>query len=726
MSIEALNCRCCGGVLNVNSSLCVCDYCGTTNFVSSTASKYVNQLNRANKLRQEREFDKAARIYDIILGENAPTADILWLRTLCEYGIEYVPDPVSDRFFPTLHRISEESILKYHSYIEALSLADNEEKESLQNEAEYINTIQNEYLNIAANEAPYDAFICYKETDEETGEKTEDVELASTLYKDLTARGFKVFFAKETLKTKLSIDYEPYIFAALKSSKAMIVLGTKAEYFMSVWVKNEWGRFLKLMQDDENKQMFFACDDPEKLPRAFATKQAQLLGKKNALKNLADNVEDYLREKCKYSLSKEEMYERAVKHLESGDKSGINEYVEKMTTQFPNYAPGYWVKVLNTFKATPSTITSKSADLYSDPDFYMAVNLAEGDLKEEYKKIAEICSNNLKAQRDFDKAIREKAADYVNNYEESESAQKKNEIIDNLIGSEEVFNYFFKRSRWSAAIGYMLIILGAYVFTFTDFAISELQYTYAFLRTEEPKRFLTIRILVSIPFILAGTVILLSYNLILGIITTSVIALFMMIPAITHEGGILYVLAILLPLGLYMFNKNAVFTITNKMVNKYREQMTQACLSMRNDLEELHKAVSSDASAEMYKYAENFLEQYKEENIISSPIEIKEDIFNGELEKLNDIYESAQGRYMKYVEVIYPPEEEYERFPKKDSVLSIIALILSAIPIVGTLLAVIDLVHDKYNLDLHRMSYFAIMASTMMALALVITSNLLY
>ena len=147
---------------------------------------------------------------------------------------------------------------------------------------------------------------------------------------------------------------------------------------------------------------------------------------------------------------------------------------------------------------------------------------------------------------------------------------------------------------------------------------------------------------------------------------------------------------------------------------------------MRNDLEELHKAVSSDASAEMYKYAENFLEQYKEENKISSPIEIKEDIFDGELEKLNDIYESAQGRYMKYVEVIYPPEEKYERFPKKDSVLSIIALILSAIPIVGTLLAVIDLVHDKYDLDLHRMSYFAIMASTMMALALVITSNLLY
>ena len=219
MNIEALNCRCCGGVLNVKSSLCVCDYCGTTNFISDVASKYINQLNRANKLRQEREFDNAARIYDVILEENAPTADILWLRTLCEYGIEYVPDPVSDKYFPTLHRINDESILTYQSYIDALSLADKEQKKTLQKEAEYINTIQNEYLHIAEHEAPYDVFICYKETDEATGEKTEDVELAQSLYEDLTGRGFKVFFAKETLKTKLSIDYEPYIFAALKSSK---------------------------------------------------------------------------------------------------------------------------------------------------------------------------------------------------------------------------------------------------------------------------------------------------------------------------------------------------------------------------------------------------------------------------------------------------------------------------------------------------------------------------
>ena len=117
---ENLNCRCCGGILDTNSNLCVCKYCGTTNFVSNVASKYITQLNRANKLRQECEFDNAARIYDTILEENEPTADILWFRTLCEYGIEYVPDPVTEKYFPTLHRINDESILEYGSFKQAI------------------------------------------------------------------------------------------------------------------------------------------------------------------------------------------------------------------------------------------------------------------------------------------------------------------------------------------------------------------------------------------------------------------------------------------------------------------------------------------------------------------------------------------------------------------------------------------------------------------------------
>ena len=92
------------------------------------------------------------------------------------------------------------------------------------------------------------------------------------------------------------MDYEPYIFAALKSARAMAVIGTKAEYFTSVWVKNEWGRFLKLMKKDPGKQVFFACDDPEELPRAFANIQAQILGKEEAIRNLAVNIRVFLKD----------------------------------------------------------------------------------------------------------------------------------------------------------------------------------------------------------------------------------------------------------------------------------------------------------------------------------------------------------------------------------------------------------------------------------------------
>jgi hypothetical protein len=186
---ETLNCRCCGGVLDVKGSLCVCKFCGATNFISLVASKNINQLNRANKLRQEREFDNAARIYDVILVENDPTADILWYRTLCEYGIEYVPDPVSDKYFPTLHRIKDESIFNCKYFNQALELAEGTQKETLLKEAKYIDEVQRKYLNIAANEDPYDVFICYKETDLDTGEKTEDVELAEELYNELTLKG---------------------------------------------------------------------------------------------------------------------------------------------------------------------------------------------------------------------------------------------------------------------------------------------------------------------------------------------------------------------------------------------------------------------------------------------------------------------------------------------------------------------------------------------------------
>ena len=294
MNVEALSCQCCGAPLKLGNSVCTCDYCGTTNIVSGSTGKYIDLLNRANKLRQQCEFDRAFRVYDEILAENGSFVDVLWAQTLCEYGIEYVQDPTSGRYMPTLHRIKDESILNSDSFNEAVSMADDAQKAELKNAAMEIAKIQDDYLNIAAGEKPYDVFICYKETDDETEKRTEDSDIALKLYKKLESYGLKVFFSRITLQDKLGVNYEPYIFAALKSATVMTVIGTKPEYFSAVWVRNEWSRFYKLRELNERKLMLFACNDVDDLPPVFRQKQAQLLTEPDAIENLSENIRDYV------------------------------------------------------------------------------------------------------------------------------------------------------------------------------------------------------------------------------------------------------------------------------------------------------------------------------------------------------------------------------------------------------------------------------------------------
>ena len=294
MNVEALSCQCCGAPLKLGNSVCTCEYCGTTNIVSGSTGKYIDLLNRANKLRQQCEFDRAFRVYDEILAENGSYVDVLWAQTLCEYGIEYVQDPTSGKYMPTLHRIKDESILNSESFIEAVGMADDAQKAELKSAAMEIAKIQEDYLSIAAGEKPYDVFICYKETDDETGERTRDSDIAYKLYEQLGRYGLKVFFSRVTLQDKLGVNYEPYIFAALKSATVMAVIGTKADYFSAVWVRNEWARFYKLRESNDRKLMFFACNDIEDLPPVFRQKQAQLLSEPDAVENMAENIRDYV------------------------------------------------------------------------------------------------------------------------------------------------------------------------------------------------------------------------------------------------------------------------------------------------------------------------------------------------------------------------------------------------------------------------------------------------
>ena len=268
-------CKMCGGSLEFEpgDTIGVCDSCGTKQTLPRLDSdRRANLYDRANHFRRNNEFDKAAGIYEQILNEEPTDAEAYWSLVLCRYGIEYVEDPATHKRVPTINRTQFTSIYDDEDYKSALQNAGGYQRSLYEEEASTINEIQKGILAISQMEEPFDVFICYKETDA-NGRRTPDSVLANDLYHQLIQEGFKVFFARITLEDKLGTAYEPYIFAALNSAKVMVVLGTKPEYFNAAWVKNEWSRYLSLVNQSGGKKVLIPAYrdmDPYDLPEEFS------------------------------------------------------------------------------------------------------------------------------------------------------------------------------------------------------------------------------------------------------------------------------------------------------------------------------------------------------------------------------------------------------------------------------------------------------------------------
>lgn len=288
-------CKMCGGTLEIenNDSVGVCEYCGTKQTLPRLDNdKRANMYERAGQFRRANDFDKAMSIYEQILTEDANDAEAYWSVVLCRYGIEYVEDQRTKKRIPTVNRAQYVSVFNDPDYNSAIKNSDAYQRELYEQEADKIDKIQKQILQISTNEEPFDVFICYKETDDKSNERTLDSVIGYEIYKELTHEGYKVFFSRVTLEDKLGQSYEPYIFAALNSSKVMIVIGTKPEYLDSAWVKNEWSRFLVMMRTDRKKYVIPVYRDmnPNDFPKDFSMLQAQDMSKIGAIQDIARGV----------------------------------------------------------------------------------------------------------------------------------------------------------------------------------------------------------------------------------------------------------------------------------------------------------------------------------------------------------------------------------------------------------------------------------------------------
>ena len=294
-----IKCKACSADLHIipGESTAICEYCGVEQTVPNPDNeKKMTLFTRAHRLRAACDFDKAAAVYESIVAEFTEEAEAYWGLVLCKYGIEYVDDTATGRKVPTCHRSSFDSVLDDPNYEQAMECADDVAAALYRQEAKLLENIRKKIIEVSSREEGYDIFICYKETDPKTGDRTPDSVLAQDIYRELTHEGYRVFFSRITLETHLGENYEPYIFAALNSSKIMLAVGTTYVNFHSTWVVNEWSRYLKLIAAGQQKTLIpcYKDIDIEDLPKEFQKLQGQNFNKLGAMQDLVHGVEKIL------------------------------------------------------------------------------------------------------------------------------------------------------------------------------------------------------------------------------------------------------------------------------------------------------------------------------------------------------------------------------------------------------------------------------------------------
>ena len=449
--MAVFKCKMCGANLEIseNQSVATCDYCGTQQTLPKVDDeKKLGLFNRANNLRIKSEFDKAAGIYESIIAEFPEEAEAFWGLVLCKYGIEYVDDK-DGRKIPTCHRTLPTPIMKDEDFQQACENADIGAKAIYREEAKAIDGIQKKILEIAATEEPYDIFICYKETDDVTGARTEDSSIAQDIYTALTEKGYKVFYARNTLRKVAGTEYEPYIYAALSSAKIMLAIGTKYDYYDAVWVKNEWSRFISMMADDSSKILIPCYKDMDAydIPEEFGNMQALDMADMMFFSSLEASMERILpKEKATVketvvvnnsaSADVLPLLKRAFMFLEDGDWKSADEYCEKVLDLEPENAEAYLGKLMSELRANNTEkLKDMAVPFERSANYQKCIRYGDSKLKEQLHGFIDFI-NNRNIETAYNKAIKEMQS--ATDEEGYKSAANQFNALGDFMGSVEL------------------------------------------------------------------------------------------------------------------------------------------------------------------------------------------------------------------------------------------------------------------------------------------------
>jgi len=280
-----MECKGCGAQIDIRNAVngvVECTYCHRIELLAKTTNDDAKHFLKMGEHDLDScKFDEAYTAYKKASEYDNREPQAYFGMALAEFNIQYIrdvreeKDPVTKelkkvyKLQPICHEINEKKFIDNKNYKAAMLCASNEQRNEYQRRANEIDYIKQEFNELKKQGLDYDCFICVKVKDEQDN-RTKDYTIADDMYMYLKDRGFNPFFSEREIKNRTGVDYEAMILYALYTSECMIVVCGNEEYLQTPWVKNEYTRFISLINDEQKERdaitIAFDGKPIEKLP----------------------------------------------------------------------------------------------------------------------------------------------------------------------------------------------------------------------------------------------------------------------------------------------------------------------------------------------------------------------------------------------------------------------------------------------------------------------------
>ncbi len=241
------------------------------------------------------KFDDALSAYKKAAELDPKEPEAYFGMALASFRIQYLKDHIHNRMQPICHGAKGEPFIEDKNYMRALLNATSEQRAEYEKKGKEIDYILSEFSRLEKSGTDYDCFLCVKVSGENG--KTEDSKDADYIYDLLKNKGYKPFYSERELRNVTGADYEARILYALVKSECMLVICRDEEYLQTPWVKNEYTRFLKLVNDEEKESdsitLVFYEKPIERLPGKNGKLQGIDFSHRDADGKIADFVESH-------------------------------------------------------------------------------------------------------------------------------------------------------------------------------------------------------------------------------------------------------------------------------------------------------------------------------------------------------------------------------------------------------------------------------------------------